>query len=96
MVASSADELNPNQDAEHPIYLTDAGRKRLQDRLTADIAERERLAPVDPTEVRDIVDEADRLEAAEALVQLDDRIAAGLTGLGVLLGTATVLVVVLG
>jgi transcription elongation factor GreA len=65
-----------NRGPEAPIYLTAAGRQRLQDRLAADLAQRERFAPRDPTEVRDSGDEADRLEAADERSQIEDRIAA--------------------
>jgi transcription elongation factor GreA len=73
MVQSSSN-TNPGRGVDDPIYLTAAGRKRLEERLASDMAERERLQPVDPTDVRDSGDESDRLEAADQIAQLEDRI----------------------
>jgi transcription elongation factor GreA len=75
-MASPSGSPSPDRGAERPIYLTAAGRRQLESRLASDLAERQRLAPVDPTDVRDSADEADRLEAADELARLDGRIEA--------------------
>jgi transcription elongation factor GreA len=62
---------------ERPIYLTDVGRRQLENRLSEYVAQRARLTAwsTEPTDVQDSVDQSDRLEAADELARLDDQIA---------------------
>ena len=62
---------------QRPIYLTEVGRRHLEDRLGEYGAQRARLTArsMDPTDVLDSVDQSDRLEAADELARLDDQIA---------------------
>jgi len=59
------------------MYLTEVGRRHLEDRLGEYVAQRARLTAqsMDPTDVQDSVDQSDRLEAADELARLDDQIA---------------------
>src|SRR6266568_5011854 len=62
---------------QRPMYLTEVGRRHLEDRLGEYGAQRARLTAqsTDPTDVQDSVDQSDRLEAADELARLDDQIA---------------------
>lgn len=62
---------------QRPMYLTEVGRRHLEDRLGEYGAQRARLTAqsTDPTDVQDSVDQSDRLEAADELGRLDDHIA---------------------
>jgi len=76
MVQSEGGRVRSERAIDDSLYLTAAGRRRLEEHLAGDLAERDRLAPGDPNEVRDGVDEADRLAAADELARIDERIAA--------------------
>src|SRR5216683_7354014 len=62
---------------QRPMYLTEVGRRHLEDRLGEYAAQRARLTAqsTDPTDVQDSVDQSDRLEAEDELGRLDDHIA---------------------
>jgi hypothetical protein len=62
---------------QRPTYLTEVGRRHLEDRLGEYVAQRARMTAqsTDPTDVQDSVDQSDRLEAADELARLDDQIA---------------------
>ena len=62
---------------QRPMYLTEVGRRHLEDPLGEYGAQRAQLTArsTDPTDVQDSVDQSDRLEAADYLARLDDQIA---------------------